>query len=91
MGGQGQHLVSGVLDSPGLVDVDVACGGGNNAFCAVEQPVDDHLIALRAADEKENIRLRVADGGADFVLCTQGIFILAITHLLNKVRFCQGL
>ena len=91
MGGQGQHLVAGVFDGPGFVDIDVACRGGNHALRAVEQPVDDDLVALRAADEKENVRIRVADGGADFFFCAKRIFIFAVTHLLDKVRFCQGL
>ena len=91
MGRQGQHLVAGVFDGSGFVHVDVARRSGNHALRAVEQPVDHHLVALCAANQKENIRLRVVDSGADFVLCPQGIFVLTVAHLLDKIRFDQGL
>ena len=53
--GQGEDLVSGGLDCPGLVDVDVGRFGGQHPFVAAQQSVDDGGVGLGAARQEVDL------------------------------------
>ena len=53
--GQGEDLVAGGLDCPGLVDVDVGGFGRQHPFVTAQQSVDDGGVGLGAAHQEVNL------------------------------------
>ena len=88
---QREDLVAAKLDGAGLVHADVPCVRGDHALVRTEQRVDDGRVRLCAADEKVDLRVRRAAGGANFFARGRAVFVRAVTRCLRKIRFAQAL
>ena len=58
-GGGVEDLVAAALDDAGLVHVDMAGVGGDDALPEQEDRVDDGGVRLGAADQEAHVRVRV--------------------------------
>ena len=58
--GHRQDLVAGGLDGPGLVDVDVAAGGGHHPLVGPEGGVDHRGVGLGAPHQEVDGQVGVA-------------------------------
>ena len=83
---QGQDLVAGELDGPGLVGADVAGPGAEDALPGAEQGVDDKLIGLGAAHEKADPPLRAGAGGEDLLRGAPAVGVRAVARQGFQVR-----
>ena len=52
LGGEGEHLVAGGLDGPGLMDVDVSALGAQHPLVGAQGGGDHRLIGLGTAHQK---------------------------------------
>ena len=89
--GQGDHLVAGELDGPGLVDADMAGVRGDHALPAIEQGGDGHGVGLGAAHQEIHVRPGLPAGGADLLPGGGAEAILPVAGLGNEIGFSQTL
>ena len=89
VGGQGDDLVAGGLDGAGLVAVDVAADGGQNALPGAEDGGNDRGVGLGAAHQEVDIGLRRLAGGPDLLPGGVAVLVLAVAHGLHHIRFVQ--
>lgn len=98
MMGERQHLVPGAFDGARLMNVHMAGIGGHHAGVLRGDGIDDDLVGLRAADQKEDLGFRACacltdfrlGGFADFVVAVAGIlFRGGIPDALDDFR-CRG-
>ena len=87
--GDGQHPVAGILNGPGLMDVDVAGIGGDDPLVAAQHAVDGDLVGLGAAGEEPDLQIVPAAGSADFGLGSFGVGIVPIAGQGNHVHIHQ--
>ena len=67
LGGEGEHLVSGGLDGPGLMDVDVSGLGAQGPLIGAQGGGDHRLIGLGPAHQKLHLGLGGGAGCPDQV------------------------
>ena len=89
--GDGQHPVAGILNGPGLMDVDVAGIGGDDPLIAAQHTVDGDLVGLGAAGEEPDLQVVPAAGGAELGLGGFGVGIVPIAGQGDHVHFQQML
>ena len=89
-GGQGQHLVAGVLHGAGLVDVDVAALGADHALIGFQDGGDDGDVGLRAAHEEMHGGIGGVEHIADHIRGPGAMGIFAVSERLLVIRILQG-
>ena len=89
VGGQGQHLVAGGLDGAGLVAVDVAAGGGEDALIGPQNGGDHRGVGQRTAHQEVNVGVRGLAGCLDLFPCGGAVLILAVAHGLDHVGLVE--
>src|SRR5699024_6815412 len=67
-GGAGNALVAGGLDGAGLVDADVAAGGGDGRLIGTQEGRNGGGVGLGAAHQQVDVGVGTADGLADQVM-----------------------
>ena len=87
----GADLVAGGLHGSGLVDGDVARGGGDHRLIGLQKRIDGDEIHLGAADEKVDGRLRGMAQAADGIRRRGAAGVHAVPHGLLSVGVCQRL
>ena len=90
-GGDVDDLVAVLLHSPGLVDADVGCGGGNHRLIGPQESGNGRLIGLGPAHQEVDGGLRPAAEAADPIRCVLAIGVCAITGGQLQIGPAQGL
>ena len=89
-GGGVEDLVTAALDDAGLVHVDVAGMGGDDALPGQEDRVDDGRVRLRAADQEVNVSVGGLAGLPDQVAGTLAVLVGAVAARLFHVGGDEG-
>ena len=88
---QGQHFMPAKLDCAGLVYADVPGACGDHALIAFQHGVDHRGVCLRAADQKEDLRVRRLAGFADLVLGGAAVVIQTVSRRFFEICFHETL
>ena len=86
-----EDLVAAALDDAGLVHVDVAGVGGDDALPGQEDRVDDGGVRLGAADQEVHVGVGGLAGLADQVAGTLAVLVGAVSAGLLHVRGDESL
>ena len=90
-GGGVEDFVAAALDDAGLVHVDVAGVGGDDALPGQEDRVDDGGVRLGAADQEVHVGVGGLAGLADQVAGTLAVLVGAVSAGLLHVRGDESL
>ena len=90
-GGGVEDFVATALDDAGLVHVDMACVGGDDALPGQEDRVDDGGVRLGAADQEVHVGVGGLAGLADQVAGTLAVLVGAVSAGLLHVRGDESL
>ena len=90
-GGGVEDLVAAALDDAGLVHVDVAGVGGDDALPWQEDRVDDSRVRLRAAHEEVHVSVGGLAGLADQVAGALAVLVSAVARGLFHVGGDEGI
>ncbi len=88
---QCQNLVSVRLDRAGLMDIDVAAVRRDHALIHPKEGIDHRRIALGAAEEKIDLRVRGGAGQADPLPRRLGKGILPIARFALEIALRKPL
>ena len=89
--GEGQYLMSGVLDGTRLMDGDMAGLHRDGALIVCEHGGDDGGVGLRTAHEEVHLALRAVAGLQDFPLSALGIRVVAVAVQLLEIGLDEPL
>ena len=90
-GGHGDALVAGGLNGPGLVDADVAGGGGDHRLVGPQKGSDGGEVGLGASHQKMHRRTGGGAEGADDVGGPGGVGVGAVAEVALGVGGGNGL
>ena len=85
-----EDLVAAALDDVGLVHVDMAGVGGDDALPGQEDRVDDGGVRLGAADQEVHVRVGDGAGASDQVAGALAVLVGAISAGLFHVGGDKG-
>lgn len=86
MSGDGEHLMTAVLNRSRLMDADMPRLGGNHALVGFQHGTDDDLVGLGAPRQEKNLCLFAVARLPDFFFCTLAVFVIAVAGKRLPVR-----
>ena len=89
-GGSVEDLVAAALDDAGLMHVDVAGVGGDDALPGQEDRVNDGGVRLRAADQEVHVGVGGLAGASDQVAGALAVLVGAVAARLFHVGGDEG-
>ena len=84
--GKFHDLMPGKFNGSGFMTVHMSRLGGHDSFIRRQRRINDNLICLRPANQKENFRIRAGAGLPDFFRCACTVWVAAVTGILFQVN-----